>query len=275
VAVIEGRDVDGGDGAGTNPVALVSQSTAQRLWPGERVIGKRLKCCGATYLRTVVGVVADPVGSRGTARAMDVGAAIQAFSGSDVGTYVFLPASQHYSRHMLVVARSSAPDAVVQALRGAVATIDPAVPVFTAGRAQATQFPRAAAERAVRTLAGALGAIALCIAMFGVVAVVSYFVSRRIREIGLRLALGATRAQIVRLVIDHSIHMVLIGLLPGVLFASLGTRYFQVELTKLRPNGLTVWVLVPLLMLAVAVVAAVIPARRAARVDPNRALKEL
>jgi predicted permease len=275
VAVIEGRDVDGGDGAGTNPVALVSQSTAQRLWPGERVIGKRLKCCGATDLRTVVGVVADPVGSRGTARAMDVGAAIQAFSGSDVGTYVFLPASQHYSRHMLVVARSSAPDAVVQALRGAVATIDPAVPVFTAGRAQATQFPRAAAERAVRTLAGALGAIALCIAMFGVVAVVSYFVSRRIREIGLRLALGATRAQIVRLVIDHSIHMVLIGLLPGVLFASLGTRYFQVELTKLRPNGLTVWVLVPLLMLAVAVVAAVIPARRAARVDPNRALKEL
>jgi hypothetical protein len=238
-------------------------------------VGKRLKCCGAAYLRTVVGVVPDPVGSVGTAQAMDVAEAMRASSDPNLGTYVFLPAAQHFTPNMLVVVRSPAPEAIVPRLRAAVAAIDPQVPVFSAGRVHSTQFPRASAERAVRTLAGALGVIALCIAMLGVFAVVSYFVSRRIREFGLRLALGASRGQIVKLVIDHSIHMVLIGLLPGVLFASLGTRYFQVELTKLRPNGLTVWVFVPLLMLAVGVLAACLPARRASSVDPNRALKEL
>jgi ABC-type antimicrobial peptide transport system permease subunit len=99
-------------------------------------------------------------------------------------------------------------------------------------------------------------------------------VSRRIREFGLRLALGATRAQIARLVVDHAVHMVLIGLLPGVLFASLGTQYLQTQLVKLHPSGLTVWVFVPLFMLAVGVVAAIVPARRAVRVEPHAALKE-
>jgi predicted permease len=270
-----GRDFDGRDRAGAGPVALVSETTARRLWPVADAVGKRLKCCGAPYLRTVVGVVPDPVGSVGTAQAMDVAEAMRASSDPNLGTYVFLPAAQHFTPNMLVVVRSPAPEAIVPRLRAAVAAIDPQVPVFSAGRVHSTQFPRASAERAVRTLAGALGVIALCIAMLGVFAVVSYFVSRRIREFGLRLALGASRGQIVKLVIDHSIHMVLIGLLPGVLFASLGTRYFQVELTKLRPNGLTVWVFVPLLMLAVGVLAACLPARRASSVDPNRALKEL
>ena len=274
LAVTTGRDFDLRDGAGADPAAVVSESIARRLWPGENAVGKRLRCCDGTALRTVIGVVADPVGSRGTARAMDVGDAMRAASDSNIGAYVFVPAAQRFNRAMLVVARVRTPDAVVSAIRGAVAAIDPQVPVFLAGRVHATQFALASSEQAVRTLAGALGVIALCIAMFGVFGVVSYFVSRRIREFGLRLALGASRAQIVKLVVDHSIHMVLIGLLPGVLFASLGTRYFQVELTKLRPSGLTVWVFVPLFMLAVAVLAAFIPARRAARVDPNRALKE-
>jgi ABC-type antimicrobial peptide transport system permease subunit len=188
---------------------------------------------------------------------------------------VLIPATQHYRREMVVVVRSARPDAVVQPLRDAVASIDADVALFSAGPVHVTQFARASAERAVRTLAGGLGVIALSIAAFGVFAVVSYFVSRRAREFGLRMALGASRGQIIKLVIDHSIHMVLIGLLPGVLFASLGTRYFQVELTKLRPNGITVWVFVPLLMLGAGIVAAYLPGRRASRVDPNRALKEL
>jgi ABC-type antimicrobial peptide transport system permease subunit len=156
-----------------------------------------------------------------------------------------------------------------------VAALDPAVPVFNAGPVDATQFARSASERAVRLLAGALGLISLGIAVFGVYALVSYFVTRRAREFGLRMALGSSRAQIVRLVVDYAVHIVLIGLLPGVLLASLGTRYFQAELRDLHPNGLTVWVTVPLLMLMAGIIAAYIPARRAARVDPYRTLKEL
>jgi ABC-type antimicrobial peptide transport system permease subunit len=147
--------------------------------------------------------------------------------------------------------------------------------VFDAGPVDATQFASSSSATAVRLLAGALGAIALGISVLGVYAIVSYFVTRRAREFGLRLALGSTRRQIMKLVVDYAIHIVLIGLLPGVLLASLGTRYFQAELRELHPNGLTVWGAVPVLMLVAGIVAAWIPARRAARIDPYRSLKEL
>ena len=270
-----GRDFDARDLDGTNPVAIVSQSVAHKFWPNRDAVGQRLICCGERYNRIIVGVVADPVVSRGTAQPMTVADAVRAQTDTAVSQYVFLPAAQHYRPDMLVVIRTTRPDAAVEALRRAVAAIDPEVPVFEAGLVHATQFARASSERAVRTLAGALAAIALGITILGVSAVVSYFVSRRTREFGLRLALGASRRQVVKLVVDYSIHMTLIGLLPGVLFASLGTNIFQAELRKLRPNGITMWVVVPLLLLACALIAAYIPARRAASVEPMKTLKEL
>lgn len=269
-----GRGIESSDIEGASPVVVVTTSTAQRLWPGDDAVGKRLTCCNQRYFRTVVGVVGDPVASRGTSRAMNVADAMTKQSEGGLGTYVFVPAAQHYRPDMVVAIRTASPDAVVSRLREAVIALDPSVPLFNAGRAHATQFARASAERAVRTLAGALGVVAFSIAVFGVFAVVSYFVSRRTREFGLRIALGATRAQVTKLVVDHSIHMVLIGLLPGVLAASLGTRFFQVELQDLRPNGVTVWIAMPLLLLIAGMIAAWVPARRAAKVDPYAALKD-
>jgi len=270
-----GRDFGADDPAGSDPVAIVSESVARGLWPEGHHLGQHLVCCGDPFQRTVVGVVADPVGSTGTGMALGLGDALSRQGDASLGNYVFLPAAQIDARAMLVVIRSATPRAIVQPMRQAVIALDPAVPVFDAGVAGTTQFARSSAERAVRVLAGALGAIAFAIAVFGVYAVVSYFVSRRAREFGLRLALGSTRRQIAKLVVDHAIHMILIGLLPGVLFASWGTTFFQNELVKLRPNGLTMWIVVPLLLLAAGIMAAYIPARRAARVEPNRVLKEL
>jgi hypothetical protein len=249
LSLVHGRGIEHTDVEGAGPVAVVTDSAARRLWPGQDAVGKRITCCGQPYLRTVVGVTSDPVTSRGTAQAMDVGASMAEQAEGGPGTYVFVPAAQHYRPNMIVAIRTMSEDTVVSRLRQAVIALDPSVPLFNAGPAHATQFARASAERSVRTVAGALGAVAFSIAVLGVFAVVSYFVSRRTREFGLRLALGATRGQITKLVVDHSIHMVLIGLLPGVLFASLGTRYFQLELQKLRPSGLTMWIAVPLLML--------------------------
>jgi predicted permease len=274
LTLVKGRDFLDTDQAGTDPVVLVGETTATRLWPGEDPIGKRLHCCGTSYPRTVVGVVPDPVESLEKPPALTVG---EAMSESDAGpgVFVYLPAAQHYHATMLVVLRSDAPRATIQPLRDAVIALDPGVPVFEAGPADATQFAWTSSERAVRLLAGALGVIALGIAVFGVYAIVSYFVSRRSREFGLRLALGSTRGQIVKLVVDYAIHIILVGLLPGVLLASVGTRYFQNELQNLHPNGLTAWVIVPILMLVAGIIAAYIPARRAARVDPYRSLKDL
>ena len=269
-----GRGIEHTDVAGARPVVVVTASAARRLWPGQDAVGKRITCCGQSYLRTVVGVTQDPVESRGTSQAMDISAAMAKHAEGGIGTYVFVPAAQHYRPDMVVAIRTTSEEAVVSGLRQAVVALDPSVPLFNLGPAHATQFTRASAERGVRTLAGALGIVAFSIAVFGVFAVVLYFVSRRTREFGLRLALGATRAQITKLVVDHSIHMVLIGLLPGVLFASLGTRYFQVELQQLRPNGLTMWIAVPVLMLIAGIIAGWVPARRAAKVDPYAALKD-
>ena len=273
--LVRGRDIQEIDEAGSDLVALVTESTAERLWPGADPISRRLNCCGARPLRRVVGVVSDPTTSIRRALTLGLGEAIQLATDGRPDAFVFVPAAQRYDPAMLVVVRSDAPRAVIQPIRDAVAALDPAVPVFHAGPANATQFSRAASERAVRLLAGALGAIALGISVLGIYALVSYFASRRTREFGVRLALGAPRARIVQLVVDYAIHVVLIGLLPGVLLASLGTRYFQRELVGLHPNGVTMWVVVPVLMLLVGVIAATLPARRAARVDPYRSLKDL
>jgi predicted permease len=272
--ITKGRDFRDTDQAGTDPVVMVGEATAKRLWPGEDPIGKQLYCCGATYRRTVVGVVPDPTESLEKPPALMIG---EAMGDGDAGpgAFAYLPSAQHYHATMLVVLRADAPRSAIQPLRDAVVALDPTVPVFQAGPADATQFARTSSERAVRLLAGALGLIALGIAVFGVYAIVSYFVSRRSREFGLRLALGSTRGQIVKLVVDYAIHIILVGLLPGVLLASVGTRYFQNELRDLHPNGIMAWVVVPIIMLVAGVIAAYIPARRASRVDPYRSLKEL
>jgi predicted permease len=274
--VSRGHDFRDVDRAGSEPVAIVTESLAARLWPGEDALGKRLACCRDAPYRRVIGVVPDPIGAEVRTPSLNMADAMQELSGdTGEGVFVFLPAAQHYSPDMLLVVRSQRPGFDLEPLRQAVVALDPAVPVFDAGPVAATQFVRGTSDRAVRVLAGALGAAALGIAVFGVYAIVSYFVSRRAREFGLRLALGATRGQVVKLVVDYAIHVVLIGLLPGVLLASLGTRYFQAELRDVHPNGLMAWVAVPLMMLIAGVIAAYLPARRAAQVDPYRALKEL
>lgn len=274
--LIRGRDLLPTDDTGSEPVAVVTVSTAAHFWPGKDALNQRVLCCGSRQPRRVVGVVADPIGTNTVPLSLDLGEAIAAAgTSSDAGAYVVLPAAQQFSRTMLIVAKSAAPEALTDRLREAIAALDPGVPVFNAGLAGTTQFGQWRAEQSVRLLAGVLGTLSLTIAVLGVFAVVSYFVSRRTREFGLRLALGSTRGQILRLVIDHGIHMVLIGLLPAVLLASLGTRVLQVELVRLHPNGIMVWVAVPLIMLAAGVLAAYVPARRASRVEPNRTLKEL
>jgi ABC-type antimicrobial peptide transport system permease subunit len=104
---------------------------------------------------------------------------------------------------------------------------------------------------------------------------VSYFVSTRTREIGIRIALGATRLRVVRMVLDYAIHIMLVGLLPGVFVASVGSRVIESRVWRLMPNEISTWVIVPLLVLASGVLAGLVPASRAARVDPNVALKDL
>jgi predicted permease len=251
-----GRDLASADVFGGPPVGVVTESVAQRLWPNADPIGKRMyECTGRTWL-TVVGVSAN-----------------LAVNGATPVSQVFVPFDQRYQGQMMLVVRSSRPAAQVDAVRALVSGLDPEVAIFEVAPVDDLLLAGVALQRATRTLALSLGGLALAIAVLGVYGVVAYFVSRRTREFGLRLALGATRGQVVKLVVDHAIHIVLVGLVPAVLLASLGTRFLTSTVGTFLPGEIAPWVQVPILMLVAGVIAAYVPARRASRVDPNVALR--
>jgi predicted permease len=246
-----GRDFTPADTYGGPLVAIVSEGAATRLWPGEDPIGKRV-LFGAVEWLTVVGVSADPVGA-----------------------FVFVPFAQRYTPNMIVVARSPTPQAVVEPLQSTIRAIDDEIAILEAGSAEESLLAWVRSVRSTTALITSLGALALGIATLGVYGVLSFFVSSRTREFGIRMALGATPGRIVRMVLDQAVHFLLVGLLPGVFIASVGTRLIENQLFKVMPNEISTWIAVPLIILATGMVAGYLPARRAARVDPNVTLREL
>ncbi len=256
IPILAGRDVMATDTADTPPVAIVTASVAKALWPDMNPVGARMHDCVSRKWVTVVGVSADVLKNR-----------------DRPVNHVFLPFRQHYESSMLLVARSDRPAAQADHIRALVAGMDPDVAVFEAAPVDELLLRDVALQRASRMLAIALGGLSLGIAVLGVYGVVSYFVSRRTREFGLRLALGATRAQVLKLVVDRAVHIVLIGLVPAVLLPSLGARYLGNTARWFLPNDIPTWFVVPALILVAGVLASWLPARRASRVDPNVALR--
>ena len=261
--VLTGRNLRHTDVNDAPEVVLLSASAARALWPGLDPLGRRVKLSGDLRWFTVVGTFEDPM-SPGLAptRVWSPSVALASYA-------------QVKLREWLVVVRSEAPGSAIQQVRPAVDAINPDVPVFNASIADRSIFAEANIGTAFSGLVGTLGFLALAIAGLGVYGVISYSVSRRTREFGIRLALGATPSRIVRSVVDDAVHLVLVGLLPGVLLASWATRILEWKIVSLMPNDIPTWALVPILILAIGVFAAWIPARRASRVDPNVALRHL
>lgn len=256
VVLRRGRDLAASDVYGGPAVAVVTEGVAASLWPGEDALGKKMHDCRLRSWLTVVGVSADVVRNRQTPV-----------------PYVFVPFEQWYQADMLLTVRSNTPGAHVDAIRSLVRGIDSDVALFEVAPVDDLLLAGVALGRASRTLALSLGGMALGISVLGVYGVIAYFVSRRTREFGLRLALGATRGQVLKLVIDRSVRIVLIGLVPGVLLPSLGARYLGNTSRWFLPNDIPTWFVVPALILVAGVIAAYVPAKRASRVDPNVALR--
>lgn len=261
--VLAGRNLQHTDVDGAPEVVILSANAARTLWPGLDPLGRRVKLSGDKRWFTVVGTFEDP---------MQAGIAVTRGWSPSVALASF---AQVKLREWLVVLRSQAPGVAIQQVRPAVDAINPDVPVFNASIADRSIFAESNFASAFSGLIGTLGFVALAIAGLGVYGVISYSVSRRTREFGIRLALGATPTRIVRSVVDDAVHLVLVGLLPGVLLASWATRILEWQLVRLMPNDIPTWAVVPTLILAIGIFAAWIPARRASRVDPNVALRDL
>jgi putative ABC transport system permease protein len=174
---------------------------------------------------------------------------------------------------MFAIVRSPA-SAQLDALRLAAQRVHPDVAVTRAATVPTLLSWQNALWAAASAMFG-VAAVALMIAMLGVYGVVAFFVSTRTREFGIRLALGATPRGLMKLVLDYSLHVVIVGLLPAVLIAAVASRLIESRQIDLLPNEISTWVVVPLTLVAAGIVAGLVPARRAARVDPNVSLRQL
>ena len=258
--ILRGRALTERDRRGSAPVVVVNEALAQRLWPGADPIGKRIKGGDPDWpdpWRTVVGVAADT-------RYREL---------KEIRPTVYVPFGQGipgYPRY-LVMRIDRAP--VVPALRQALTEIDADVVLLEAAPMEELLAEPLAQPRFNTMLLGLLGGLALVLSVLGIYGVVSYAVSRRIHEIGLRMALGAGATDVVRLVLKQVVVLALAGIAIGLVAALAGTRLLGDLLYGVGPIDAVTFVLVPLLLAVVALLAAGLPARRATRVDPMEALR--
>jgi predicted permease len=257
----DGRDFGPADSA-TAPLAMiVSRSLAARLWPaGTSPLRRRARFGGAEGPEiTVVGVVDD-------AKFIVIG--------DRPGGHLYLPMRQHYRDwQTLVVHATGSAAAMIPRLQDAIAGLDPALPTFggiTMEEAVAGGF---SAARSAAAIAGFFGVLALLIASVGLYAVVTGGVAERTREIGVRLALGSTPAGVLRLLMSEGARLGAIGLGLGLIGALGVARAMAGLLYGLSPSDPVTFVLVPLILGAVVLVATYLPARRAAQRDPVAALR--
>lgn len=258
-----GRDINPSDQDTTPLVAIVNETAARLLWPDQDPIGKRLMFGNDGKWRTIVGLSGDPI------------VVTSASPLNSPANLVLVPAAQEYRPEMLLVVRSHRPAALLEPIRGAIRGIDENVAVFDVATADDSIMAWAAPLHAAAVLTASLGLVSLTIATLGVYGVIAYVVSLRTREFGIRMALGARPAQVVKMVVDDAVHLLLVGLCAGVFVTAIAERYIASQRLKFMPNEISTWVTVLLLMVVVGIGAALLPATRASRIDPNVALREL
>jgi putative ABC transport system permease protein len=261
--LLRGRPLTPGDGREGEPVALVNETAARALFPGDDPLGQRLKTGGPDSPSpwfTVVGVVAD-TRNVGLERApVPEVFAVQAQAGG--GNQLFL-----------LVRTEGDPRAVVDGVRSVVAGLDPDQAVYAVQTGERVYADDSAARRATATLLGGFALFALLLAALGIYGVVSHTVGSRRREIGVRMALGAPAARVRRGVVTDALLPVVAGTAAGVALSLLLGRGLQGLLFGVAPTDLPTLLSVVGLLLGAGLAASWIPARRASRLDPAATLR--
>ena len=256
IPIVRGRDFGPGETEDA-PGIIVTESTARRLWPGADPLGKTLRQdTGREY--SVIGVAKD-------AQVSHLG---------DVNApYLYFPAGpQDNVRTYVLVRFAGSFTPVGKGIREAVRLLDPDMPVDVVRLEEYLEVWRSP-SRIVAALSGALGVLAVLLASIGVYGMVSYSVSRCLREIGIRMVLGADRTEVMKLVIEQAMRPVLIGGLAGLAACAAVSHVLSSMLFGLSAHDPLAFISVPLLLLVIALAASYVPARRAMRVDPMVALR--
>jgi putative ABC transport system permease protein len=266
VPLQRGRHFTAADRRGAPRVMIISASLAKAAWPGQDPIGKRMQCCEGSDAdprdKTVIGVVGD-VRSSGPA--------------GELQHEFYMPAAQvpeeswsWIQRTLTLAVRGPADAAALAApIRASVHAVDPALPLHNV-RTMSERLSRSLAPSRFNTqLVGTLGLMALALAAIGIYSVIAYFVTQRTHEIGIRLALGATPAQVVGLVVRQAMGPVALGLVSGIAGAVMAARLLQSQLGDVSAADPLAFGAGVALLAAVALGASVLPARRASRLQPR------
>jgi putative ABC transport system permease protein len=262
IPIVRGRDITARDRSGGPAVALISEAMARRLWPGEDPIGQRFTIAFfPEAVREVVGIVRDvrerELATAGTAS-------------------VYLPLAQVPVTDAVLAVRTqvTAPEVLASSLTAAVRGIDPDLPVVDVMAMEMVVRRSVADRRATMYLLAVFAAFALVLAAVGLYSVLAYSVRRRVREIGIRMALGADRRGVVQMVIADALRPTIVGLVVGIAAALAIRRVVESLLFGVSPSDPATFAAVSALLVIVALGASALPAYAATRVDPMLALRD-
>jgi putative ABC transport system permease protein len=260
IPLLSGQVFTDEDTAASRRVVVVSASTAARVWGGADPIGAQVRLGTSQAWRTVVGVVGD-------VHADDLTAPI--------APAMYTPETQIASAYLTAVVTSANDDpaSLGNAVRGALRELDPTVPVYDIATLSSL-VDKASAQRAfVARLLTGFAAVAVFLAALGLYGVVSYGVSQRTRELGVRVALGATVSDVVRLVLAGGLRLVAVGVAVGLAAAAASTHLLGALIFGVGPLDPMSFAGAALMLGIVALIAHWVPVRRALRIDPARALR--
>jgi putative ABC transport system permease protein len=258
IPLFRGREVSASDVPDSRSVVVINQKLAEVVWPGQDPIGKHFAILGDKQSE-VVGIVGNVL-HNGLAEAPSAES--------------YLAFSQNPWSYVGLAIRTEAdPTSIYSGVRAIVSQLDPELPVHDMRPMEQVVAETMATRRFTLWLVGAFAALALVLAFVGIYGVMSYSVTDRVHEIGVRVALGAQRADVLRLVIGHGVRLAAIGISIGTAGAFLATRAMTSLLFGVRPSDPVTYLAIGTLLALAAITACYIPARRAIRVDPMVALR--
>ncbi len=258
IPMLVGRDVAEMDGAGALPVAVVNKAFAEQTWPGQSAIGKRVKF-GDDDWRTIIGVVGDA-----RQYTLDETPLLQAY----------IPHAQRPQIFTSIVVRAKGdPHAAAASVRQALWRVDKDQPIWRFRSMEEDLAAVTTSPRVMMWLMGIFSLVAVLVAVVGIYGVLSYTMSQRTQEIGIRIALGADARRVRRMVVAEGARLVGVAVAIGLVGSLAATRLLRSQLFGVEPHDAVTFVAVTAVLGGVAILACYIPARRASRVDPMEALR--
>jgi putative ABC transport system permease protein len=262
INLLRGRDFDDRDKEGSPRVAVINETFARRFWPGDDAVGKRffLGQVSDGEQVEIIGIVKD-----GKYRTL----------GEDPRPYFYLSSQQEYQPQMTMHIRTAPGNAanVLAGLRQEVDSIDRTIPFLDVMPMTRSIGVSLIPIKVASTVAGFFGLVGLLLAGVGIFGIVSFSVSQRTREIGIRTALGAQRTDVLKLIIGQGMRLAFIGVFVGLLASVAVTRLLASLLYGISATDSITFIGVAVLLIIIALIASYIPARRATRVDPMTALR--